>query len=259
MKATALIALTCVSLVLPACDWMPGDPTKAKREHSESSITDFATLYRENCLACHSDGTTTSASIPMNFPRYLKLIPVETLHDVIANGLPGTSMPGFAESTGGPLTDDQIKALVAGIITWDTGSPSGYLPSYSAPLGNIAAGETAFQTHCATCHKPGDTLLDPAYLGLVSDQYLRTVTIVGRPKLGMPPTNLTDPEVADIVAYLASHRREPFQDGTTQTQIEPDPATTGNAEPTPRGTIPWNNRTPQPSTDPETIAAPPAE
>ncbi len=233
MKTLPILALTLVALVLPACDWMPGAPNEAKRWKPESSITDFATLYRENCLACHSDGTTTSASIPMNFPRYLEFIPVETLHDVIANGIPGTAMPGFAKSTGGPLTEDQIKALVAGILTWDTGTSATDLPPYSAPLGNIAAGATAFQTHCASCHAPGDTLLSPAYLGLVSDQYLRTITVVGRPKLGMPPTNLTDPEVADLVAFLASHRSDGILPSTKSDDLQSPTTPPGAAAPLP--------------------------
>ncbi len=252
MKPALLLSLACATLVLPACDWMPGYPDPANRWSPESAVTDFTTLYRENCLACHSDGMTTSASIPMNFPRYIHLVPVEKLHEVIANGVPGTPMPGFAESTGGPLNEDQINALVAGILAWETGSArEDNLPSYSAPLGDVVAGQTAFKTHCATCHQPGDTLLDPSYLGLVSDQYLRTVTIVGRPKLGMEPTNLTDPDVADIVAWMASHRHpvipegsQPQERGIDSANAEDDLPTIQSAQPTP---------------DPQAIAAPPAE
>ncbi|MGC1479123.1 MAG: c-type cytochrome [Chthoniobacterales bacterium] len=211
------IVLACSGLTLLAllvgCDWMPGAPKASDKWHPESSLTDFTDLYRENCLACHSDGSTTSASIPMNFPEYLRFIPVAKLHEVIANGVPGTPMPGFADSNGGPLTTEQIKVLVAGIIAWDTGTKvSVDHPPYSAPLGDVAAGGTAYSTHCASCHGPdghggtAGSILDPAYLGIVSDQYLRTINVVGRPDLGMPAPQLTPTEVSDVTAWIASHR-----------------------------------------------------
>jgi hypothetical protein len=52
------------------------------------------------------------------------------------------------------------------------------------------------------------------YLHLVSDQYLRSVVIAGRPELGMPnyqqlvPNKPMSPEeISDVVAWLVSHRQ----------------------------------------------------
>ncbi len=207
-----VVALASLTL-LTSCDWMPGYPKESERWQPESAVTDFSELYRENCLACHSENDTPSASIPMNFPRYLHFIPTGKLRSVIVHGVPGAPMPGFAPAAGGSLTDEQIDSLVTGISAWKTGAPPANLPAYEAALGDPAAGATAYSTHCASCHGAdglggtASSVLATAYLGLVSDQYLRTVTVVGRPHLGMPPTNLADPEVADIVAWLASHRR----------------------------------------------------
>ncbi len=213
MRATPFL-LTALSfqLLLTSCDWMPGAPKKDGAWKPDSAITDFKTLYAQNCLACHGDGNTTAASLPMNFPLYLHFIPEETLRSVTANGIPGTLMPGFAEANGGQLAPNQIDALVDGILDWRMGQAPTNLPPYEAPLGDIAAGATAYAANCATCHGPdgnggtAGSIVDSAYLGLVSDQYLRTVTVVGRPNLGMPPSNLTDPEVANLVAWMASHR-----------------------------------------------------
>jgi len=63
------------------------------------------------------------------------------------------------------------------------------------------------------------TIHEPAFLALTSNQVLRRYVITGRPDLGMPnyaqarPGSpnfrpLTDQEVADLVALLASWRRE---------------------------------------------------
>ncbi len=55
--------------------------------------------------------------------------------------------------------------------------------------------------------------MDGSFLGLVSDQALRTTVIAGRPDIGHPDWRgdasgapLTDAQVTDVVAWLASMR-----------------------------------------------------
>ena len=60
------------------------------------------------------------------------------------------------------------------------------------------------------------SLVDPAYLSLISDQGLRSFIIAGQPEQGMPDWRshqsasgshaLTDREITDIVAWIAAHR-----------------------------------------------------
>ena len=61
----------------------------------------------------------------------------------------------------------------------------------------------------------GASVVDPSYLALVSDQGLRTAVIAGRADLGMPDWRgyvpghpMNDEEIADVVAWLASHRNQ---------------------------------------------------
>ena len=94
----------------------------------------------------------------------------------------------------------------------------------------VGRGAEVFVRACAACHgdqghgirEEGEivrTIHEPALLALSSNQVLRRYVITGRPDLGMPnyaqarPDNpnfvpLTDREVADLVALLASWRRE---------------------------------------------------
>jgi mono/diheme cytochrome c family protein len=125
------------------------------------------------------------------------------------------------------------------VPTWGTpeeprqGAPSYREPSASSngsSSGDKKQGAAVFVRACAACH--GDhgqgiqeegvtvrTIHQPALLGLISNQTLRRYVITGRPDLGMPnyaqarPDNpsfapLTDQEVADLVALLASWRKE---------------------------------------------------
>jgi mono/diheme cytochrome c family protein len=131
-------------------------------------------------------------------------------------------MPGFARDAGGPLTPAQIGALVAGMRSrWarpqDGSAP---LPPHAAPPGDAVAGARAYSTYCAACHGDGGrgdarggSVVDAAYLALVSDQALRTAVIAGRPRLGMPDWRgyvpgrpMSDADIADVVAWLAAQR-----------------------------------------------------
>ncbi len=211
-------------LFLAGCDWMPGKPKPTDRWQPADSLVDFTTLYAENCRGCHGREGTVSGSINMDHPTYLSFIPEAKLREVIANGVPGSNMPAFLQSRGGMLTDQQIDVLVSGILASKPAEP-GDLPPYEAALGDVAAGSEAFGLACASCHgadgkglpgKAGSVVV-PAYLGMVSDQYLRTITVAGRPELGCPDFRnripgraMTPDEVSNITAWLASNRVNEF-------------------------------------------------
>ena len=239
--------LLFVSLAaLSGCGRLPGKPKEADRWKPPEANMDFADLYQTNCLACHSNGRTLGASISMNNPPYLAVIPKETLRKVVADGIPQTSMPGYSSKAGGLLTDDQINVLVEGIYNWAKGRevPTDNLPPYSAALGEAERGEAVFAQDCANCHGsegagvPGKagSVVDPTYLSLVSNQYLRTVVIAGRPELGMPGFRdyvpgkpMSAEEISDVVAWLSS-RREATASGQQPTQAT---EATAGAQPSP--------------------------
>jgi cytochrome c oxidase cbb3-type subunit III len=213
-----------VGVLLPACDWMPGKPTQATAWQSPHAVVDFDKLYMETCRGCHGTKEEPSGAITMDNPTYLAVIPRDTLRSIVANGVPGTAMVGFSHEHGGSLTEKQIDIVVEGITAWGAKSPpSGPLPAYSGSLGDVAQGATAFATFCASCHGADGTggkagsVVHPAYLGLVSDQYLRSIVIAGRNDLGCPDFQsrvsgkpMSEEEISGVVAWLVSHRRNEF-------------------------------------------------
>src|SRR5690349_21070458 len=146
------------------------------------------------------------------------------MHKVVANGVRGTSMPAFAQSAGGALTEEQINVITSGMFSrWGRkGILDGAdLPSYTAKTeGNADHGKLVFGTYCASCHAPegrgtskGSAITNDSFLALVSDQGLRTIVITGRPDLRAPDWRgnvsgkpMSDQEITDVVAWLASHR-----------------------------------------------------
>jgi cytochrome c oxidase cbb3-type subunit III len=227
------LLVTLVVLILAAgCDRMPGKPVPEERWKAATEVTDFSQLYALNCSGCHGAGGRLGAARPLNDPLYLALASDAVLRSAIAQGVPGTSAPAFAQQAGGNLTDKQIDLLVEGMKSrWGKAElfKEVALPPYSlqdaiakgsAP-GDSQRGAAAYQTYCARCHgkdgkggPKGSSVLDPAYLALVSDQALRTAVIAGRPDLGMPNWRennsgraMSPQEISDVVAWLASHRQ----------------------------------------------------
>ena len=222
MLAFRFVSAVILGSLLQGCEWMPGKPTAAQRWQAPHSIVDFNELYAQNCRGCHGAQGEISGAINLDNPTYLAVIPHETLRAVIANGVPGTAMIGFSEEHAGPLTEKQIDVLVEGISAWGKNSPTGELPQYSAALGDPGQGAATFATFCASCHGADGTgakagsVVHPAYLGLVSDQYLRTIVIAGR-DLGCPDFQnrvpnkaMSGEEISNVVAWLASQRRNEF-------------------------------------------------
>jgi mono/diheme cytochrome c family protein len=209
---------------LSACSIPNGQPQKGSEPVAPNQIVDFGTLYAQNCAACHGAEGHGGAAIALASSVYLAIVDENAVHNVVANGVRGTSMPAFAQSAGGLLTDEQINVVTSGIFSrWgrkgilDGTSP----PSYAAKAtGDAARGEIVFGTYCASCHgseghggSKGSAVTDGSFLALVSNQGLRTIVITGRPELGAPDWRrnvpgkpMSDEEITDVVAWLASRR-----------------------------------------------------
>jgi cytochrome c oxidase cbb3-type subunit 3/ubiquinol-cytochrome c reductase cytochrome c subunit len=221
--------LACaISLAATGCRAAPGKPGPDPETPRPEQVLDFATLYKQNCSACHGENGRSSAAIPLANPVYLAIAGAANIQRVTAAGVPGTAMPPFGKTAGGMLTDQQIAALTQGMEqTW--GNPSA-LAGQSPPLyasaapGNPAQGQRAFATFCARCHGADGagattngvttgSLVDPSYLALITDQGLRSIILAGQTEQGPHDWRsystahpLTDAEIADTVAWLASHR-----------------------------------------------------
>ena len=219
-----LCASAVLSLLLSGCSSPHGQPQGDSEAIAPSQVSDFATLYSQNCAGCHGAQGRGGAAIALANPVYLDIVEESSMRKVIANGIRGTSMSAFAQSAGGMLTDKQIDVITNGILSnW---SRKGILdgsnpPSYAATTtGNVANGGLVYGRYCASCHGPGgqggakgSAITNDSFLALVSDQELRTIVIAGRPELGAPDWRgnvqgkpMTDQEITDVVAWLASRR-----------------------------------------------------
>jgi cytochrome c oxidase cbb3-type subunit 3 len=216
------LLLICGMTVL-GCGQLPGHPKPGPEVPNPDAVVDFPTLYRQNCSACHGDRGMNGPSYPLANPKYQALVDEQVLHQIVANGQPGSLMPAFAISAGGSLTDQQVDVLVNGMrAAWKAEPLAGAPPYHAAKPVDAARGQQAYGTYCASCHGPAGqpgkskagSITDPAFLALASDQTLRTVVIAGRPDIGQPDWRndlpghpMSDQEVTDVVGWLSSQRK----------------------------------------------------
>jgi cytochrome c oxidase cbb3-type subunit III len=222
----AVVVATLLVASLAGCDIVPARAKTGKpADPASTQAAAFRTLYDQQCAGCHGRDGRLGAARPLNDPVYLAIVPADRLRHVVAQGVPGTAQPAFAISAGGALTDEQIESLAEGLqVAWSRPDVlrGENVPPYAATPGDPARGSAVYAAACASCHGAnGDggpkarSVVDPSYLGLVSDQHLRTTVIAGRADLGMPDWRgqipgraLSAAEVSDVVAWLVT-KREP--------------------------------------------------
>jgi len=210
-------------MLLAGCGTAPGRPARGSEAVAPSEVVEFRALYAANCAGCHGSQGRGGAAIGLADPVYLAIADDASIRAVVADGVRGTTMPAFAQSVGGMLTDAQLDAITGGIGSWRRpagleGAPPP--PRVATSTGNAQRGQQAFGTYCASCHGAqgeggprGSAITGDSFLALVSDQGLRTVIIAGRSDLGapdwrgcLPGRPISDQEVTDVVAWLASQR-----------------------------------------------------
>jgi cytochrome c oxidase cbb3-type subunit 3 len=200
LKHTLTLGRWCLAVVLTGCA-PPGKPDPADRPVPADQVVEFNALFQTNCAGCHGAEGKLGPAPPLNDPIFLSIVPDAELLRVISEGRPGTPMAAFARERGGVLTDEQVKALAAGLKPrWKSPvelelSPPSYLASTRDDVSadDLQLGAKAFSRACSICHGEhgqGTTragaIYDPAFLGLISDRALRRIIITGRPDLGMP-------------------------------------------------------------------------
>jgi cytochrome c oxidase cbb3-type subunit 3/ubiquinol-cytochrome c reductase cytochrome c subunit len=221
-----VVLIGCFALALCAalgCE-LHGKPGPGPEVPNPDTVLDSHVLYNENCAACHGSDGRKGAAVGIGDPVYLALASDDAMRSVVSKGRSGTAMSAFAQKEGGMLTDAQVDAIIHGIRQRWT-NPSAVtgvaLPPYTAnAAGDAQRGQAVYGKFCASCHGDGaaggpkaGSVLDPAYLSLVTDQGLRTIVITGRPDFNAPDWRnnipgqpMTDQDITDVVAYLAAHR-----------------------------------------------------
>lgn len=196
---------------------------------------DGATLYAQNCAACHGDRGSGGIGVPLASAN--GLMSDDYLRKTIRHGRPGRIMPSFAT-----LGEAEIEAIVRHVQSWSKTAP----PRYAAARirGNEASGKRLFATHCASCHgahgeggqgtgvtlsRPRDlpimppALHNPGFLASASDEMIRAILrkgIAGTPMVSFSALGLSTQDIDDVVAHVRSFQNEPLAESATLPGVE---------------------------------------
>ncbi|HEY63383.1 MAG TPA: c-type cytochrome [Caldilineae bacterium] len=213
----ALLAILTILSLRSILSWAQ-EPTQEELELG-------ARLYAENCAVCHGpDGKgRVGVTLAKDWPS---IRPGLRVREAIENGIPGSPMPAWSQKKGGPLTDEEIDALVRYILSWETGGipPLAPTPTFTprppiTPIPEVAGdpnrGAILYAENCAVCHGPSGegrvgATLARAWPSIRPDLRVKTVIEEGVPGSPMPAWSrenggpLTEQDIDDIVAFILS-------------------------------------------------------
>ena len=117
------------AMALAGCGHAPGYPPQPVATPAE--VADFATLYSQNCAACHGRNGQNGPAIDLGNPEYQALADDDVLNSWISGGIPGTEMPAFAQSAGGALSNRQIDAPIQQLTMEGLHKPSHHFKTHA--------------------------------------------------------------------------------------------------------------------------------
>jgi mono/diheme cytochrome c family protein len=169
-------------------------------------------IYIEQCASCHGSQGEGGVGTVLNNKTLLKNTFDEVFFSVIRSGVPSTQMPAWSVDFGGPLTDEDIRSVVAFIRAWEPTAPE-IEPEVLKP--SPTRGALLFETTCAVCHgsegiggEIGPDVNEPGRLAEQDDDWYRGVIRHGRPAKGMPTwgTVLSPEQIEDLIALIGEWR-----------------------------------------------------
>jgi mono/diheme cytochrome c family protein len=203
----------CILIIFQIYIWR--EPARIEANEAEdhaAAVEAGQDLYGENCASCHGDNGEGGVGPALNSQELLKLTQDEALFSLTRTGVPGTIMPAWGQTFGGPFTDQQITQMVAFIRHWEPTAPE---PEPVTNEPDPARGALIYSQTCAICHGENGqgtetipALNDPERLNKLNDAWYRNTIAHGRPAKGMPTwgTVLSPSQINDLVALLAAWR-----------------------------------------------------
>lgn len=203
--------------------------------YDDRVVKQGAELYGRMCAVCHGnwgEGYRADEAPRLAHPEFLASVTDDYLERAIAYGRTNTTMSAWSRERGGPLTRDELDAVVLFIRTWDKKPPVKL--DESPPKGNIARASLTYVRECRQCHGPqgtggpnihigGKELLESATIG-----FLRHAIANGRSGTAMPAfgEKLGKEGVEDMVSLLSTWKRQNLARGASTRAATPPPPPT---------------------------------
>ena len=184
---------------------------------NDAKIVEGKGLYLKYCSLCHGkdgEGYAADAANALANQEFLALATDEFLYASIERGRPGTPMSAWGDSRNGPLSPEEIDAIVAWIRNWQIVEAVELSPEPSE--GVAQRGAPLYSVHCAACHgEEGGSgsymsISNPEFLAAVPDDFLRKTIQEGRSGTPMVAYENTIPPqgIEDLVALIRTWQKD---------------------------------------------------
>jgi mono/diheme cytochrome c family protein len=116
--------LVGMAMIFPLYRWVEPTDREASREAHLDSLADSGQdLWGFNCASCHGLNGEGGIGPALNSEQYLQAATDEQTELLIAVGVPGSQMGAYSQDFAGPLTSEQIRAIVTYIRSWEETAP----------------------------------------------------------------------------------------------------------------------------------------
>jgi len=186
--------------------------THAAEDFAKERVQRGRRIYTEQCVSCHGADGDGGVGTVLNEKNLLRNTLDDIFFSVIRSGVPSTQMPAWSVDFGGPLTDEDIKDVVAFIRAWEPTAPEIELVVFEP---DSSRGALIFETTCAVCHgengsgtEEAPAINDMLRLAALDNDWYRSVIANGRPAKGMPTwgTVLSPNQIEDLISLVDDWR-----------------------------------------------------
>jgi len=124
-KITGVVVLLLLVVSLPLSGAVDVEKrSTATAEERFRTIEQGGSVFATNCARCHGDHGEGFVAPALDSSQFQSAATEDRIHLIASAGVPGTLMPAWSNSLGGPLTDEQIWDVAAFIVAWRDGAPS---------------------------------------------------------------------------------------------------------------------------------------
>lgn len=118
------VLLAAMAAVFPLYRWFEPSARSDTRELQAASLVDQGnSTWQTSCSSCHGNDGEGAIGPALNSKQFLQSATDEQAETLIAVGIPGSQMSAYSLDHGGPLTSEQIRAVVAYIRAWEPDAP----------------------------------------------------------------------------------------------------------------------------------------
>lgn len=180
---------------------------------TENQANAAAAQYQQYCALCHGENREGHVNDHAPSLRSKSLLASGFPHALIyatGYGRHGTPMAPFLDEIGGPLSTEEIQAIVLWLMQQVDIEPVQI--GLGLIEGDVALGAGIYDRDCAECHGAqgeggtGTALGNQAMLLFTPDEFLRYAIVNGRDGTEMEPfaDKLSEQEIDSVVAFLRS-------------------------------------------------------